>query len=65
MYPRLVYIQPLYYNVSVFVVSMTMYPDKQLYELFQKIEGCGYFDRPASDTGDDEVSVFCHPYLIM
>ncbi|XP_064400637.1 caprin-1-like isoform X2 [Halichondria panicea] len=27
---------------------------KQLYELFQKIEGCGYFDRPASDTGDDE-----------
>ncbi len=38
-------------------MSMTIHPDKQLYELLQRIEGCGYFDRPASENGDDEVSV--------
>ncbi len=44
-------------------MSMTMHPDKQLYELLQRIEGCGYFDRPASENGDDEASVMlCHRY---
>ena len=33
-----------------------MFSDKQLYELLNRIDECGYFDHSPSDQEEDEVS---------
>ena len=39
----------------VVVVYLTLLtPDKELYELLQKIEGCGYFDKPHEEEDEEE-----------
>ena len=39
----------------MFVVYLTLRsPDKELYELLQKIDTCGYFDKPHEEEEEDD-----------